>query len=151
MRARGERQSTELLVLQCPPSTVGEAKCRDGTRRSFCLSVTSWVSRWAYGPTLQLLRQLYTYNMYLFFVSKNLGIPWNTGAYPCRRPCLCGASRGADAGGEEAQGEGHSCAISECDGVLGQGLRALGGSGGDRAVEDDKEVVVVPHGGRPVV
>ena len=74
MRERGERQSIELLVLQCPPSTAGEAKCRDRTRRSFCLSVTSWGSRWAYGPTLQLLQQLYTYtyNMYLF-LSQKLG------------------------------------------------------------------------------
>ena len=77
MRARGERQSTELLVLQCPLSAVGEAKCRDGTQRSFCLSVTSWASRCAYGPTLQLLQQLYmyTYNMYLFLSPKTWCIP----------------------------------------------------------------------------
>lgn len=63
---------------------------------------------------------------------------------------LRGAGRGAGAGGEEARGEGPSCAISECDGVeLGQGLRALGGGGGDRAADYGEEVVVAPHGSRP--
>lgn len=65
---------------------------------------------------------------------------------------LRGADRGAGAGGEEARGEGTSCAISERNGVeQGKGLRALGGRGGDRAAEDNEEVVVAPHGGRQTV
>lgn len=65
---------------------------------------------------------------------------------------LRGAGRGAGAGGEEARREGPSCAISESDGVeQGKGLRALGGSGGDRPAQDGDEVMVAPHGGRPAV